>query len=645
MNKFFTFCKTTHYALVAIVLAAFSVVGCTEKDVSIEPPVEKPTVAIPPVTLDTYHDFNPVKKVEVNIDYSGANTGKTHFDIYAENPYEVIDGQVVFRNDLTALGGGYTDDEGKYTGTAKIPVDVDEVYIYSDFFGTPTLYKTNLVGNALQAQIDFENDINLSEMIPETKSVQTRAGSTGLTEHVLGTWNKSGYPEYVDGKSVIDETMMRYITSTLPEGGNATKTGLISDDADITLYENAANVWISYFGGKTSAQSAFAYYCYKVGDSLEKIKEAARHACLIFPSAHPNALGDYSGVKVKLRYIDPSGNLQSENTVFPKDTRIGFVLFNNSWKSWGNGKAFYSTKSLNADKRSHTAMFKVKNNEGGSFNVISMEDWSTDNDYNDVAFVITSDPEEAIVLPPAPDPGELESSLTYRGLLAFEDNWPKGGDYDMNDVVVKYVSNVFYNGNNRVTKIVDKFSLAWSGANYSNGFGYQVPFDLSKVKVEFVGSKDCEVVGNDVILLTNDVKRMLGVPGIGAEQMPESVPEASYTTTLTFDGPWMEKEQVTPPYNPFIKIRGSNTEVHLVNHPTTPGADNVFDGSSMDISDGKETFFISKEGYPFAFHIDARIHKNGMDIKLKHEGQHIDEVYPKFVDWAKEGRPDKMKWW
>lgn len=643
MNKLFTFCKTTHYALFAIAAIAFSVTGCTEKDVSIEPPVVEPTTAIPPVTLDTYHDFNPRKTVEINVDYSKANTGKTLFEIYAENPFEVVDGQVVLRDDLIALGGGFTDDNGTYTGKAEIPVDVDEVYIYSPDFGTPTLYKTNTVGNAIRAEIDFDNDVELSEMIPETKAVETRA-SNKYTEYTLGEWGPMGYPYYADGKMTIDQTMRKYITSNLKEGGNATKTGLVSDDADITLYENASSVWISYFGGTTGAQSGFAYYCYKAGDSPEKIKEAASHSCLIFPNAHPTALGNYSGTRVKLRYIDPTGKMQPEGTIFPKDTRIGFVIFNASWHWWGNGRAFYSTKSLNSDKRSHTAMFTVKNDEGESINVISMEDW-TDNDYNDVAFVITSNPEEAIVLPPAPDPGEMESTLSYQGLLAFEDNWPNGGDYDMNDVVVKYISNVTFNGYNQIIKIVDKFSLSWSGANYSNGFGYQVPFDLNNAKVNFVNGKDCEIVGKDVILLTKDVKGMLGVAGVGAEDMPETVSEVGYTTVITFDSPSLSKDEITPPYNPFIKIRGSNTEVHLVNYPTTEQADNIFDGSSMDISDGKETFFISKEGYPFAFHIDARIHENGMDIKLKHEGQHIDEVYPKFVDWATLKRPDNMKWW
>ena len=58
---------------------------------------------------------------------------------------------------------------------------------------------------------------------------------------------------------------------------------------------------------------------------------------------------------------------------------------------------FYSTKSLNSDKISHTAIFAAKNKAGDRVNVITMEDWKNgENDYNDVAFVISSNPIAAI---------------------------------------------------------------------------------------------------------------------------------------------------------------------------------------------------------------------------------------------------------
>ena len=78
----------------------------------------------------------------------------------------------------------------------------------------------------------------------------------------------------------------------------------------------------------------------------------------------------------------------------------------------------------------------------------------------------------------------------YSGVLGFEDNWPEQGDYDLNDVVMKYQSSVDYNIDNKVLNIIDKFTLAWTGANYKNSFAYEVPFDLSKAsKVTVNGSE------------------------------------------------------------------------------------------------------------------------------------------------------------
>ena len=48
-------------------------------------------------------------------------------------------------------------------------------------------------------------------------------------------------------------------------------------------------------------------------------------------------------------------------------------------------------------KISHTAIFAAKNKAGDRVNVITMEDWKNgENDYNDVAFVISSNPIAAI---------------------------------------------------------------------------------------------------------------------------------------------------------------------------------------------------------------------------------------------------------
>lgn len=60
------------------------------------------------------------------------------------------------------------------------------------------------------------------------------------------------------------------------------------------------------------------------------------------------------------------------------------------------------------------------------------------------------------------------------GSLGFEDNWPKKGDYDLNDVVVDYNINKVTNAANEVVEVKAKFVLRASGARYENGFGFQL---------------------------------------------------------------------------------------------------------------------------------------------------------------------------
>lgn len=160
-------------------------------------------------------------------------------------------------------------------------------------------------------------------------------------------------------------------------------------------------------------------------------------------------------------------------TDFPKGIKIGWFIRNAAfWKgNIGEGKGmFYSTPKLNTDGRTHTVAFRIND-----FVVLSFEDW-TDQDYNDVMFNVWSDPIEAIVTPDLPEvipPGDPDDSsiaysMTYKGILAFEDNWPSKGDYDLNDVVVKYNSVLSFNTKNEVLSTKDTFTVLWSGASYSN---------------------------------------------------------------------------------------------------------------------------------------------------------------------------------
>lgn len=580
------------------------------------------------VTLDNYFNFATTKNIQLNIDY-GKECPRAYFEVYAENPlsYVAEGGQIIKKAGVSHIATGFTDIQGRYIKPASFPTAVSEVYIYSPDFGVPTLYKTKVVGSDVSAKITFENALDVTPVDSSTRSAQTRSSLkfiTNVIPNVLGTWNvNTGRPNYLDAsqKINVDATLKSYITTYFPEGKNNVGTNLVSDDADILIKEDA-NVVVNYFGGDTGAQSVFAYYCYSENASIDEIRQAAKHACVIFPNAHKSSLGNYSGVAVNLKYINETGSFPEEEPErIPAGTKIGFLIWNDGWRGVkANGNMFYSTKSLNSDKISHTAIFAAKNKAGERVNVITMEDWKNgENDYNDVAFVISSNPIAAIEVPDVPNPGDRQGTEKYSGVLGFEDNWPEQGDYDLNDVVMKYQSSVDYNIDNKVLNIIDKFTLAWTGANYKNSFAYEVPFDLSKASKVTVNGSEASSYSGNVITLFKDAKAELGVSNVNAEDMiNQNIQEKTYTVSIQFNNPTLDKSVVVAPYNPFIKVFNSATEVHLTDHKPTTGANNRFpSGADISRGDVDGTYFICKDGFPFAIHVDARLDASILNLDLK----------------------------
>ena len=624
--------------VISVVSVAFS--SCLQKDVY-DPANSGDKEE---VTLDNYFDFATTKNIQLNIDY-GKECPRAYFEVYAENPlsYVAEGGQIIKKAGVSHIATGFTDIQGRYIKPASFPTAVSEVYIYSPDFGVPTLYKTKVVGSDVSAKITFENALDVTPVDSSTRGAQTRAAVKFITDvipNVLGTWNaNSGKPDYLDAskKINVDATLKSYITTYFPEGKNNVGP-LVTDNADILIKEDA-NVVINYFGGDTGAKSVF----------IDEIRKATKHACVIFPNAHGNSLGYYSGVAVNLKYINETGNFpQKDPERIPANTKIGFLIWNNGWvNAKANGNMFYSTKSLNSDKISHTAIFAAKNKAGDRVNVITMEDWKNgENDYNDVAFVISSNPIAAIEVPDVPNPGDRQGTEMYSGVLGFEDNWPEQGDYDLNDVVMKYQSSVDYNIDNKVLNIIDKFTLAWTGANYKNSFAYEVPFDLSKASKVTVNGSEASSYSGNVITLFKDAKAELGVSNVNAEDMiNQNIQEKTYTVSIQFNNPTLDKSVVVAPYNPFIKVFNSATEVHLTDHKPTTGANNRFpSGADISRGDVDGTYFICKDGFPFAIHVDARLDASILNLDLKKENQRIDKTYPKFAEWAKTRDP-QIKWW
>jgi hypothetical protein len=238
------------------------------------------------------------------------------------------------------------------------------------------------------------------------------------------------------------------------------------------------------------------------------------------PPSSPSDIAKYTVLFPNTSFVGSGGGLVSGNKVklgnFPAGTVIGYGIAADGW--WGSPYGFngvtegnwvlFGQKNLNPEDdnslRQHMVLLNDAQNDRFimAFEDINREEGS-DNDFNDVVFYTTSNPANAIDdndVPPLndaddqdndgvddvddeypTDPNKAFNNPTGTGSIAFEDQWPSTGDYDLNDVVVNYNYNVVTNASNKVVRVEGSLTLRATGGSFQNGFGVQFPVERSKV--------------------------------------------------------------------------------------------------------------------------------------------------------------------
>ena len=622
-------CKMLALTLCSIMLAFLSI-GC-------EHDVYNPDNGKDDEKTPNSFDFSTTSSIQVNVKYDVPEGYKVLFEIYLEDPFTIDkDGQIIKRTDLEPVIRRMTD--GAYSGKEIINSDHgDEAYIYTSYIGVPTLFKTVIAGDAITADIKWDS----TDDNPQTRAEGWQAPKG---YHVLGTWSSKGYPHYLDtdNKITIPGDVLTIINTTLKEGGTCPKQYRQAIDFEINDPEGRnAEVSIRIIGGTSGAASAFGYYCYRADASLSEIKKAPK--CIVFPNTlmdnyyNKKASGLQGGESVKLHYIDPDG--VDQGTVFPNGVKIGWFLLNDSFYG-GNNKPFYSTTKLNGDGRTHTAAFRIDD-----FVVLSFEDW-TDQDYNDIQFNVWSNPIEAIINPDIPDikpdggNEDKKYSLEYKGIIAFEDNWPRKGDYDLNDVIVKYQSVLNFNDANQVLSTEDTYELLWSGATFKNGFAYQLNTERSNMSTEIL---EAPTTFNGQGLDTDLSKATVNVFLSALDVTERNTKTATYKIKNTFKTPLSHETLGIPPYNPFImvhdELKESRIEVHLVNYPPTEKADMALFHTEEDLSSVPTSYYVANGNYPFAIHLSGATNFNTP------ETHPIDKSFEHFMDWVNSNGTDYKDWY
>lgn len=628
--------RTFGMVLCSLVIT-LTVVSCINNDTDYSVPGGDPSGAANPF------NFATTESVQLNVKYNVPVKGyQVLFEIYFENPFiRNEEGQIVKRSDVEPKLVRMTDGSGEYHSKETIAADYGaDIYIYTSYIGVPGLHKTTIDNGVINADINWDT---MSDTNPVTRAGGEYQEVPSGYSSILGTWDVKGRPNYLDAEGALDlsPSIYKTINSTLVEGGNCPAEYRQSADFEVSDPDGRdVEVWVRFVGGRSSASSTFGYYCYTKGASFAEIQMAKKQ--VVFPNTK-TGVAIKGGESVKLHYIDKMG--VDKGTVFPNGVKIGWFIINDAFRSGviGSGYgAFCSTTSLNADRRTHTAAFRIND-----FILLSFEDW-TDQDYNDVQFNVYSNPIEAIVSPEVPevkpetpeDDISVAYRMTYKGILAFEDNWPAKGDYDLNDVVVKYNSVLSFNTKNEVLTTEDTFTALWSGALYKNGFAYQMNTERNNVKCELIEGDAWNGQGLDQNLseaTVNVIADALAATGTNTKT-------STYKIKNTFMVPVDHNVFGAAPYNPFIFVHQNmnqgRKEVHLVNHkPTTKvGLDLFHTGNDLSEPDNG-IYYIAAGKYPFAIHlIDAETFSTT-------ETEAVDKTYPAYTKWVESNGVQNKDWY
>lgn len=631
---------------------------------------------------ESYLDFSTTANVGFKLDY-GKLGQRVLVQIYTENPmkFDAANGTATIEGE--ARYKIFTDENGRFEGTVELPAGTETVYVVTDALGVKRFAELSVSDGMVEA--------DLANHPAQASQMRTRAaghqiwdlGKVGVFEHLYSivNWEGNAYGMITDdnngllteGAFTADDlkAIKPYLgndkTSTFSNSKNWASTELVNatiapsfvNEKGETVTTTSAQVYVTYVGEMGAwYQDGLGYYYYKTGEAPATRSEAIaslKHYVILPNSslpADPPFLGSTIGMyrndyynygeenapawaneRIQLLFEDPETGEVS--TQFPPGYTIGFFQVSKAdWKinsnidptyTMGTRVLWYSNKEWNSDNRSHFSALGYKDKI-----LYGCED-GINTSYNDLVFSVEADPTGVIknkdrdsieVVVPEDDVTEY-SQKTY----AFEDIWPTGGDYDLNDVIVEHRRSVTFDSYNYVKEVVDSFMAVQpaGSAEYNDGFAIQIPAAQRGTITLPAGAVD-EQETNSIILFAS-AKQVRG---------------QWFVVKRTFTGkaltkPGLEKED----NNPFIIANyttdNNRTEVHLPKHKATSKANAAQIGSEDD------AYYINKDGlHPFSIMLPLG---GSQPFTPVTERSAIETEYPDFEPWVQSRMTQKQDWY
>ncbi|MES2386376.1 MAG: LruC domain-containing protein [Bacteroidota bacterium] len=601
-------------------------------------------------------------------------------------------------NSIDTLAMGATDADGKFTTALQFASTVDTLWahpMYAGLYGEvaiPVGQGGQLSANLYPTAVSNQRIIQGGTPAYELNGYLCGPVNNLVTPKtsVIGKWDANGTPLNTNGfmveaSDVVSDAFKAKISDRLPESvkiPGSSRADLIQN-RQTNLHLNAdAEVWLTFVSEGASYRNALGYIAFE-GAVPATLPSNDTKRNMLFPNcSFPGSGGDTrTGDKVSI------GKFKAGTTIVWFIVADGFEYISSTKtqvrKQLDNqSRTFYSVPAWNpettAETRNH--IVQLQDDETSrivlGFEDINRQNSNCDQDFNDVLFFATANPYSAIDdnnipplnpvvdtdgdgVPDTQDAYPTDPDRAYNNYspnandfasLCYEDLWPSAGDYDMNDLVVRYNYNVVTNASNKAVELIAKYKVDAIGASYHNGFGIQ--FDAAPSKVTGVTYSNTALAGAGLetgvtdkatVNIFQDAFKMV-TWGSGqffnTEMSAAKGTSVTQTVKVSFTKNALSLADLgAQPYNPFIyvnKVRGN--EVHLPGYKPTAAADVTQFGKANDKTNpATGVYYKDKNNMPFALHI--------LSFKYPVEKANIKSAYLKFASWAQSSGTQNADWY
>lgn len=538
-------------------------------------------------------------------------------------------------------------------------VNVNNGDIYSISGNNITVSFSNINGGTIKvcgSNVTLQN-LNLS-------------GSASLVVTTSGSVNISNLNFNSASASVVNYGTINY-SSSFPDNGIFSNYGIFHCGGDYNLNSQAGiftNTGTMTVGGtfndgttavatnsgsltvggsfQPNSNSAFVNNCsLTVGGNYNQSSGVKNYSFINVggtTTINSNAeLGLYNGAMLKTKDIIVDGSIVGYgSTSLVKIT--GNTTIQNSGSVISNVEVWATTTAINS-----TSAGKIKSGATTADHSVYIPSSGCNSEGNGTPTVTDTDGDGvADNLDAYPNDATKAYNVTgASGTVAYEDQWPVKGDFDMNDVVMGYSYTLVTSATNVVVSVSGTYTLYATGGAYSNAFGVEFPVSKSLVSGLVVTKAGVAVSnpsfegGQDkaVVILFSNMRDEMATWNTKTGDI--FTPYKSYTLSFNIaNGPTISTFGQDE-YNPFIYNSGRGHEVHISGKTPTNLADaSLFSTNDDNTSVAASRYYVTKTGLPFAINVPTV-------FSYPTETTDITKAYLHIADWATSGGASYTDWY